>query len=60
MMTLDERIAWTKDMGWDYEVFETKDDQLCLQAWDDMARAMHEWAYTKNGEQVEEECIYTY
>lgn len=61
MMNLEERIAWVEDMGWYYEVFETKDDNLCLQAWDDEVRLAHEWEYTADGKrQIGEEDIYSF
>jgi len=61
MMNLEERIAWVEDMGWYYEVFETTNSSLCLQAWDDRVRIAHEWEYTADGkQQIGEEDIYSF
>ena len=50
-MTLNERIAWIKAQGWEYEIFETANNNLCLQAWP-WSREMQEWEYTSEGLQV--------
>lgn len=48
-MTLEERIAWINAQGWYYEVFETANDTIGLQAWV-WEREMREWEYSLDGQ----------
>ena len=60
-MNLDERITWIEDMGWYYEIFETRENNFCLQAWDDKNRVMYEYEFIPNGkEQIGDVEIYDF
>ena len=57
-MTLQERIAWCNAQGWDWETFESANDEMVLQAWP-WSREMREWVFTLDGSQQLVENIYT-
>jgi hypothetical protein len=57
-MTLQERIAWVKKQGWEFDIFETVNDTICLQAWS-WAQDMHEWEFSiSTEEEISTEKIY--
>ena len=57
MTELEKKIEIVKAMGWEWEVFESANDTMCLQAWP-WEREMREWEFSMDGkEQIGEEKI---
>ena len=57
MTKLEKTIEMVKVMGWEWEVFESANNTMCLQTWP-WEREMCEWEFSMDGkEQIGEEKI---